>query len=67
MNIKDGNFITEDEVIEFKVWLLKNGLSLNRFAKKCGCSRQYLSHILERRKKVTEKVKNRFKLGGYEL
>ena len=65
--MKNGNYITEAAKLRFKKWLVVKGLTVNKFAKGCGCSRQYLEQILAGKKKITESVRDHFKKGGYEL
>ena len=54
--VKNGYFITEEARINFKKWLLEKHLTVNKFAKGCGCSRQYLEQILAGKKKITTSI-----------
>lgn len=63
----DGYFITDEAKRRFRIWLLDNKLSMNKFAKKAGASRQYFEQVLNRKIKVTPNVIEWFKKGGYEL
>lgn len=65
--IKDGYFITEVARMRFKKWLVVKKLTVNKFSKKCGCSRQYIEKVLKGNAKITASVKERFKKGGYYL
>lgn len=65
--IKNGYFITKQAHTRFKKWLVDKSLSVNSFAKRCGCSRQYLEQILAGKKKITTSVHETFKKGGYEF
>lgn len=60
-------FITPQAKRRFNIWLLDNNLTLTQFAKKCGCSRQYLSRSLSGERPITPTVREWFKKGGYEL
>ena len=63
--VKNGYFITEQAHTRFKKWLVDKKLTVNRFAKQCGCSRQYLEQVLAGKKKITTAVIDRFEKGGY--
>ena len=65
--VKDGNYITKAANLRFRKWLLVEGLTVNKFSKKCGCSRQYIERILAGRVKITSSVRQWFLNGGYEL
>lgn len=64
---KQGYFITEEARLTFKKWLLENNLTVNKFAKGCGCSRQYIERVLKGKAKITTSVLAHFKKGGYQL
>lgn len=59
--------MTEKSKQAFKIWLVKNGLSMNAFAKNCGVSHSYISDVVNGKIKVTPTVIETFKKGGYEL
>ena len=63
--VKEGYFITKQAHIRFKKWLIDKNLTVNRFAQQCGVSRQYIEQILAGQKKITEKVRYTFQVGGY--
>lgn len=63
----NGHMVTEKARVRFKVWLAKNNLSMVEFAKRCGCSRQYLSSAIDGKRKITLAVREKFRRGGYEL
>lgn len=65
--IKDGYKVTKAARERFYIWLTKNHLSLSKFAKQCGCSRQYLTKALNGEIKCTDTVIAKFKKGGYNL
>lgn len=67
MKKPEGHYITDAARLRFKKWLVINGLTVNKFAKGCDCSRQYLEQILSGKKRITSKVREHFKKGGYEL
>lgn len=67
MATKCGHYITEAAAKRFRLWLFKNNMSLNQFAKKAGCSRQYLTRALKGQIKITQTVREWFLKGGYEL
>lgn len=50
---------------KFKIWLVKNHLTMREFAKKCGCSVQYISMVSSGKKPLTKKAKEIFERGGY--
>lgn len=62
---KESYVMTEEARLRFKTWLLGKHLSVNKFAPLCGCSRQYLEQILSGKKRVTAKVRQHFRKGGY--
>lgn len=51
----------------FECWLIKNGITKKDFAEKCGISKQYLNGIISGKKNITQKVREQFKKGGYDL
>jgi len=65
--IKEGHFITEAARLRFKKWLVEKNLTVNKYAKLCGCSRQYIEQILGGKRKITSSVRAHFLKGGYEL
>lgn len=65
--IKEGYFITKQALTRFKKWLVDKNLTVNRFAKLCGCSRQYLEQVLKGNKKITSSVRAKFHQGGYDF
>jgi len=65
--IKDGNYITQAALLRFKTWLWEQNLTVNKFAKKCGVSRQYIERVLHGQTKITASVREWFLKGGYEL
>ena len=62
---KPGYFITEEARTRFKKWLIDQNLTVNKFAKGCGCSRQYIERVLQGKAKITSSVIEHFKKGGY--
>lgn len=64
---KPGNYITKAALIRFKKWLVVEDLTVNKFAQRCGVSRQYVERALKGEIKITDTVRNHFKDGGYEL
>lgn len=67
MYIKEGYYITPEAAERFKIWLVVNHLSMRKFCKNTGCTRQYLMAALSGKIKCTENVRQKFKNGGYEL
>lgn len=65
--IVDGHMVTEKARMRFKVWLVQNNLSMSKFAKRCGCSHQYLSKAINGKIKITKAVVDKFRKGGYEF
>lgn len=66
-NIKPHYKITSAAKKRFMLWLFKNDMTLTDFAKKAGCSRQYLTRALNGEITITSTVLEWFKKGGYEL
>lgn len=64
--VKPGYFITEAALLRFKKWLLNKKLTVNKFSKKTGCSRQYIERVLNGKAKITINVREHFKKGGYD-
>ena len=62
-----GHYITPEAKRRFQIWLLDNNLSIASFSKKCEVSRQYISTIINGTNAITDKVRDTFKKGGYEL
>ena len=67
MNEKPHYKITPEAKKRFLIWLIENDLSLTKFAKKAGCSRQFLTRALDGKINITKTVIDWFKKGGYEL
>lgn len=65
--MRNSYTMTENAVIRFKIWLVKNNLSMSQFAKNCGVSKQYISSVICGRNYITKKCREIFKKGGYEL
>lgn len=65
--VKEGYFITKQAHTRFKKWLVDKNLTVNKFAKQCGVSRQYLEQVLAGKKKITSSVRATFLKGGYEI
>jgi len=63
----DAYFLTEEQVMDFRVWLTRNNLNMSKFAKLCGVSRQYIKQILDGKFRVTHSVKETFARGGYSI
>ena len=63
--VREGYSITKQALTRFKKWLIDKNLTVNRFAQQCGVSRQYIEQILAGQKKITEKVRYTFQVGGY--
>lgn len=64
---KESHYITDAARKRFKLWLFKNDLSFNQFAKRCGVSRQLLDRVIKGNRPVTHTIREHFKKGGYEL
>lgn len=63
--VLDGYYITKPALIRFKKWLVENDLTVNRFSRYCGCSRQYIEKVLKGKAKITAQVLEKFRKGGY--
>lgn len=53
--------------VKFLTWLVKQNMSMRDFAKKCGCSHQYISAVINGKKPVNINTIDLFKKGGYDL
>lgn len=64
-----GNYyiMTKSGCNRFKKWLLDQNLSQQEFANRCGISKQYLTLIIKGKSHITNRVREYFKKGGYEL
>lgn len=63
----EGVYISQSAATRFRKWLVSKNLTVNRFSKECGCSRQYIEKIIHAEKKITPSVRALFKKGGYDL
>ena len=63
---KEGYFITKEAKRNFRIWLIDKNLTVNKFAKNCGVSRQYIESVLNGKIKITSTVLAHFRKGGYE-
>lgn len=62
------HFYFEDkDKIDFKVFLLKNGLTVKDFATKCGISPSYLNAILNGKRPLTESLVESLSKCGYKI
>jgi len=52
---------------EFKVWLVRNNLTLTQFALKCGVSKQYISSLTKQRFYLTPKIIEMFDNQGFHI
>lgn len=59
--------ITEEAKKRFKHFLVDQDMSINDFAKKCGCKRQYINRVLCGTINITPHIIDIFKKGGYDL
>lgn len=66
-NVRKSKLITKKQKREFMIWLINNDLTISKFAKSCGVTRQYIYAILKGRVGLTERTKEIFLKGGYEL
>lgn len=64
-----GNYyiMTKSGQKRFKHWLIEQEISQVEFAKRCGISKQYLYGIVTGKSHITQKVREQFKKGGYDL
>lgn len=51
----------------FKKWLIDTEQTQLQFATKCGISKQYLYAIINGKRHITQRVREQFKKGGYDL
>lgn len=62
------HFYFEDkDKIDFKVFLLKNDLTIRDFATKCGISPSYLNALLNGKRALTEELVKVFSENGYKI
>ena len=59
--------ITEEARKRFKIFLVRNDLTFEAFAQRCGCKRQYIQRVISGKVNVTPHVIEVFKRGGYDL
>ena len=60
-------YFENQDKINFKVFLLKNGLTIREFATKCGISPSYLNTILNGKRALTEELVKVFSENGYKI
>lgn len=60
-------FITEEARRRFRRYLADENLSFAAFCRKTGATRQYLERVLKGELRCTEKAREYFKKGGYDL
>ena len=65
--IKKSYYFDKDDRKAFKVFLIKNDMSKETFAKKCGISMSLLSSILFGYRAITEKNIEKFESLGLKL
>lgn len=65
--MKEKINFTEKQKIDFKIWLVKNHLSIREFAAKCKVSHQYIYKVINGKCTVTNAVVETFKNGGYNI
>ena len=65
--MKERNKFTEEQRIDFRVWLVKNHLTIRDFAAKCNISHQYIYKVINGKCTVTNTVVKTFKKGGYSI
>ena len=65
--MKERKKFTEEQKIDFKVWLVKNHLSIREFSAKCGITHQYLYKVINGKCNITKTVVETFKKGGYSI
>lgn len=63
--MKERKKFTEEQRTEFRVWLVKNHLSIREFAAKCGISHQYIYKVINGKCNITKTVVKTFEQGGY--
>lgn len=64
---KNYYIMTESARTRFKIWLVKNKMTMEEFSGKIGVSKQYVSKIINGKSHITGKVIEKFRKGGYEL
>ncbi len=65
--VKNSYFITDKQVENFKIWMIKQNINIGMFALRCGVTRQYICGVLNRQWRITHSVVETFKKGGYNL
>ena len=58
---------TPSALKRFKVWLTKNELTLQEFAKQCEVSKAYISSVMHGKRHITKKTRELFEKAGYKL
>ena len=59
------DYFTKEQKKLFEIWLITQDYTLNDFAKKCGCSAQYICSVINGKKVLSATVKETFGKGGY--
>ena len=62
-----NNYFTNEDRINFAIWLIKNDLNLTEAAQKCGFSKTYLSLLVNGKRPFTDEVKGKLEEIGYEF
>lgn len=53
--------------VDFKIWLVKNKLTTQRFAIRARASVEYINLVIDGKVPVTQNVRDVFERGGYIL
>lgn len=62
-----GYLMTERGCTRFKKWLVANNMSMSKFAREIGVSKQYVNDIVLGKRHVTPRIRELFEKGGYTL
>ena len=64
---KENYYITEAAQERFRKYLFDEKISFAAFCRRAGVKRQYLELVYKGKNPITEKAREYFKKGGYEL
>ena len=65
--MKETKRFTVQDRTNFKVFLVKNNLSVKDFAKRCGVTHQYIYKVINGKCNVTPHIITTFEVGGYSI
>ena len=67
MKQRNSYVMTERAVKRFKKWLVDEEITQSEFARRCNVSRQYINQVLKGQSYITQRCREIFLKGGYEI